>query len=231
MPTADTTAKNSAKSDEKHLSLEARRSSKTHGQIHKVYGKSPEKKGKKNGVLTKNGDDKTSQNGDNPSQNGNENGVNGNHAPTVEESEYETESDVELPIPAAYEDTSAGFDPDKFTIPGYPEIGKGTMFKNKPRPQGSPPSKTFVSTDGFEHPNNFMLLNDGKEVMVKAADKKTALTSNLVQCIKTPLSASCPYYTMTIKDIEQGNVPLMILYCLTHLHHHSGCFKVFKGNR
>ena len=61
-----------------------------------------------------------------------------------------------------------------------------------------------VETDGFEHLNNFVLFNDGREVMVKAISSQEALTSNLVQCTKVPLSPSCRYYRMTVQQIGEG---------------------------
>ena len=72
-----------------------------------------------------------------------------------------------------------------------------------------------VETDGFEHLNNFVLFNDGRDVMVKAISGQEALTSNLVQCTKEPLSPSCRYYQMTVKQIEEGeDCPIHDFYFL-----------------
>lgn len=70
-----------------------------------------------------------------------------------------------------------------------------------------------VETDGFEHLNNFVLFNDGQEVMVKVISQLESLTSNLVQCTKTPLSPSCRYYRMTLKKIQEGE---FVMFGLTN---------------
>ncbi|XP_070180872.1 uncharacterized protein [Littorina saxatilis] len=90
---------------------------------------------------------------------------------------------------------------DKDTAPEGP-ITYGRL-NNTPR----------VVTDGFEHLNNFILFNDGREVMVKAISGLEALTSNLVQCTKLPLSPSCRYYRMTLKQIERDH---FVMFGLTN---------------
>ncbi|XP_076441960.1 uncharacterized protein LOC143280992 [Babylonia areolata] len=70
-----------------------------------------------------------------------------------------------------------------------------------------------AETDGFEHLNNFVLFNDGRKVMVKAIRSQEALTSNLVQCCRLPLSPDCRYYRMTVKEIDDGQ---FVMFGLTN---------------
>ncbi|KAL8623853.1 hypothetical protein ACOMHN_002181 [Nucella lapillus] len=70
-----------------------------------------------------------------------------------------------------------------------------------------------AETEGFEHHNNFVLFNDGREVMAKAIKSEEALTSNLVQCCKMPLTPDCRYYSLTVKDTDPGQ---FVMFGLTN---------------
>ncbi|KAH9493046.1 hypothetical protein Btru_022625 [Bulinus truncatus] len=68
-------------------------------------------------------------------------------------------------------------------------------------------------TPGFEHLNNFVLFDDGGDVFVKKIDQDESLTTNLVQFTKFSLSEKCTYYTMTIKEISEGE---FVMFGLTN---------------
>ncbi|XP_025105305.1 uncharacterized protein LOC112570854 [Pomacea canaliculata] len=62
-----------------------------------------------------------------------------------------------------------------------------------------------VETDGFEHLNNFIVFNNGRDVLVRGISSQESLTSNLIQCSRMPLSDSCRYYTMKVETLETDN--------------------------
>ncbi|CAL1527514.1 unnamed protein product [Lymnaea stagnalis] len=68
-------------------------------------------------------------------------------------------------------------------------------------------------TAGFEHLNNFVLFDDGGDVFIKRIDNDESLTTNLVQFTRTPLSADCTHFTMTIKEITDGE---FVMFGLTN---------------
>ena len=59
-------------------------------------------------------------------------------------------------------------------------------------------------TPGFEHLNNFVLFDDGRDVFIKRIDNDESLTTNLVQFSKSPLNPDCTHYTMTIQELTDG---------------------------